>query len=155
MCRPALCVTSGQQHLFRAGASVFSSDLSGSTESQSGPCHCAHLSWGHEEVTELSLRLPRWRNGQKRCCSEAGKCSADSPKHGGLSHPPRVGSHQRDGEAGEEDGAQEEGLAPPHVRQSAYQRGAQERQQALWEGEKQRSDLDVAPMTDRQCLIPK
>lgn len=34
-------------------------------------------------------------------------------------------------EAGKEDGAKEKGLPPPHIRQSAYERGTQKREQAL------------------------
>lgn len=50
---------------------------------------------------------------------------------GGLSHSPWADPHQWNWEAGEEDGAKEKGFPPPHVRQSTYERGTQEREQAL------------------------
>lgn len=48
-----------------------------------------------------------------------------------LSYLPRADSHQWYWEAGKEDGAKEKGLPPPHIRQSAYERGTQKREQAL------------------------
>lgn len=44
---------------------------------------------------------------------------------------PGAEAHQRDGRAREEDGDQEEGAPPPHVRQRSDQGGRHEGQQAL------------------------
>lgn len=48
-----------------------------------------------------------------------------------LSHSPWADPHQWNWEAGKEDGAKEKGLPPPHIRHSSYERGTQEREQAL------------------------
>lgn len=49
----------------------------------------------------------------------------------GLSHLPWADPHQWNWEAGKKDSAEEKWLPPPHIRQSTYERGTQEREQAL------------------------